>query len=85
MMVVEDMASMPPRKMQSMWPQPKPLPTAMPSRIMLKTMVQAAMTGLVPILRIFLTEKSRPRENRRNITPISAHISTSPLSTTLIV
>ena len=36
-------------------------------------MVTAEMTGDAPIFRIFLNEKSRPSENSRNITPMSAH------------
>ena len=36
-------------------------------------MVIDAIIGAIPILTIFLNEKSRPRENKRNITPMSAH------------
>ena len=82
MMVVELMASIPPRKIQSICFHPKRCPTTMPSDIMQKMMVQAAMTGAAPILRIFLKEKSSPREKRRNITPILAHISMFSASTT---
>ena len=85
MMVVEDIASMPPRKMQSMWFQPNACPTAMPSIAMEKTMLIAAMTGAMPIFRTFLNEKSRPSANSRNITPMSAHVWMSALSMTDIV
>ena len=40
---------------------------------MQKMMVTAEMTGDAPIFRIFLNEKSRPRENSRKMTPMSAH------------
>ena len=85
MIVVDDMASIPPRKIQSILPQPKPWPTRMPSVIIEKIIVRAAITGAIPILRIFLNEKSSPNENRRNITPMSAHVWISPLSTTDMV
>ena len=74
MMVVDDMASMPPRKMQSILAHPKACPTMMPSIIIQNTMVHVAMIGEAPIFRIFLNEKSSPKENRRNITPMSAHV-----------
>ncbi len=85
MMVVDDIASMPPRKMQSMWSQPKAWPTPMPSIAMEKTMLMAAMMGAMPIFRIFLNEKSRPSAKSRNITPMSAHVWMSVLSMTDIV
>ena len=52
----------------------------MPKMIMLKTIDKAAMTGAMPILRIFLNEKSRPKENNRKSTPMSAHVCISCLS-----
>ena len=72
-MVVDDMASIPPRKMQSILPQPNNCPTIMPSIIIQKMMAMADIMGEAPILRIFLNEKSKPNENSRNITPMSAH------------
>ena len=81
MIVVDDMASIPPRNMQFIWLQENSLPTQMPKSIMEKTMVRAAMMGALPILRIFLKEKSRPREKSRNITPMSAHDCMFSLST----
>ena len=81
MIVVDDMASIPPRNMQFIWLQENSFPTQMPKSIMEKTMVRAAMMGALPILRIFLKEKSRPREKSRNITPMSAHDCMFSLST----
>ena len=57
----------------------------MPSIIMEKMMVRAAMTGAMPIFRIFLNEKSSPKENRRKMTPMSAQVCISTLSTTDMV
>ncbi len=80
--VVELMANIPPRNMQSIRPQPKLCPTIIPSAIIQKTMAQVAIKGEEPIFKIFLKEKSSPRENSRNITPMSAHVCMSAMSTT---
>ena len=45
----------------------------MPNIDMQKMIVMVDMMGDAPIFRIFLNEKSRPNENNRNITPMSAH------------
>ena len=71
-MVVDDIASIPPRKMQSILLQWKACPTQTPSIAIQKMMVQVEMMGEAPMRRIFLNEKSRPSENRVNITPMSA-------------
>ena len=71
--VVDDMANIPPRKMLSIWLQPKAWPTTMPSIDMQKIMVTVEIMGEAPIFRIFLNEKSRPKEKSRNMTPMSAH------------
>ena len=76
------MASIPPRKIQSILPQPNRWPTTTPSIIIQKMMEQAEMTGEAPMRRIFLNEKSRPNEKSRNITPISAHKWTLAISAT---
>ena len=76
------MASIPPRKMQSIRDHPKAWPVRKPSTTMQKMMVQAAITGAMPIFRIFLNEKSSPSEKSRKITPMSAHVCMSALSTT---
>ena len=81
-MVVDDMASIPARNRQFMRLQPNRVPTPVPNAIIQKIMVRAAMTGAIPIFKIFLNEKSRPSENNKNITPISAHVCISALSTT---
>ena len=67
------MASIPPRKMQSIFGHPNEWPTQTPSIDMAKMMVMVDMMGEAPIFRIFLNEKSKPNENSRNITPMSAH------------
>lgn len=59
--------------MQSIWLQLKAWPTMMPNIDIEKMMVMVEMIGEAPIFRIFLNEKSRPNENSRNITPMSAH------------
>ena len=81
-MVVDDMASIPPRKMQSILGHSKSRPTSTPSMDMQKMMVVVEMMGEAPIFRIFLNEKSRPSENNRNITPMSAQRCTFSVSTT---
>ncbi len=72
-MVVDDMASIPPRKIQSIFDHPKVWPTHTPNIDIQKMMVTVEIMGEAPIFRIFLNEKSRPSENSRNMTPISAH------------
>ena len=84
-MVVDDMASIPPRKMQSILLQPNACPTQTPSIDIQKMMVQVEMIGDAPMRRIFLKEKSRPSENRVNITPISAQRWTLLISATEVV
>ena len=66
------MASIPPRKMQSMVPHWNSLPMPVPKSSIDDTVAMVAMMGEAPIFRIFLKEKSSPKENSRNITPISA-------------
>ena len=73
-MVVELMASIPPRKMRSIVPQWKSMPTPFPIIIIEKMVAIAATIGDAPIFSIFLKEKSSPSENKRNITPMSAHV-----------
>ena len=72
-MVVDDIASMPPRKIQSIFDHPNRWPTIMPSIDIEKMTVTVEMMGEAPIFRIFLNEKSRPSEKSRNMTPMSAH------------
>ena len=68
------MASIPPKKIQSMSLHPNAWATQTPNTIIEKMMVDTAMMGDIPILMIFLNEKSSPNENKRNITPMSAQI-----------
>ena len=56
----------------------------MPNAIIENTIVHAAMIGEAPIFSIFFTEKSNPNENKRKITPISAHVFISDASIMLI-
>ena len=76
------MASIPPRKMQSILLHPNSWPTLMPNIIMQKMMVTVEMIGEAPIFSIFLNEKSSPSENNKNMTPMSAHVLMFWLSTT---
>ena len=71
-MVVEDMAIIPPRKMESIRDQPEAFPTVNPRKIMPMMMVSAAMMAGPPTLRIFLMLNSSPSAKRRKITPMSA-------------
>ena len=84
-MAVELMANIPPRNIQSICFQPKPCPTETPNAIIENTIVQAAIMGEAPIFNIFLTEKSNPNENKRKMTPISAHVFMSDSSITLMM
>ena len=79
------MASIPPRKIQSILPQSKLWPTLMPSIIMEKTMTTVAMIGDAPIFTIFLKEKSRPSEKSVKMTPMSAQVLISVSSITDMV
>ncbi len=79
------MASIPPRNMQSIRFQSKACPTTIPSVIIANIMVSVVITGVIPIFIIFLNEKSRPSENSRNITPMSAHVLMSTVSITDMV
>ena len=83
MIVVELIASMPPRKRLSILPQPNMWPTDEPSMLMAEMMVTAAMTGPAPILTIFLKLNSMPSVNIRNITPMSAQVCMSAASVTV--
>ena len=74
MMVVDDMAIMPPRKRASIFFQPKADPTVNPRKIIPEIIVRAAMTAGPPTLTIFLKENSSPRAKRRKITPMSDQV-----------
>ena len=79
------MASIPPKKILSMSLHPNAWATQRPNTIIEKMMVDTAMMGDIPILMIFLNEKSSPNENKRNMTPMSAQIWMLSLSITDMV
>ena len=76
MMVVEDIESIPPRKIRSIWVQPIAPPISMPVTNIPANMVPAVIRALLPTFRSFLKLNSRPRANSRKIIPISDHCST---------
>ena len=57
----------------------------MPSTDMKKMMLTTEIIGDAPIFKIFLNEKSSPKEKSRNITPMSAQRWMLAISTTLAV
>ena len=57
----------------------------MPMNIMLTRISMVATTGALPILSSFLKLNSSPREKRRKITPISAHVFIASASTIVSV
>ena len=75
MMVVEDMASMPPRNRLSVLLQSKRRPVAPPTPIIQPITMAAATTGRMPIFNIFLIENSKPSENIKKMTPMLLHVS----------
>ena len=82
-MEVEDMLSIPPRKMDVTQVQPKSLPTRIPTLNITITSVNTVMNPAPPTFFIFFRLNSRPNPKRRNITPIFPQNST--LSTLLMV
>ena len=81
-MVVDDMASIPPRNRLSIRLHPNAWPAAEPRLIMAKMTMHAAMTGLSPMEITRLKLNSSPRVNMRNTTPMSAHTLTVSASLT---
>ena len=80
MMVVDDMDSMPPRKMLSMVPQPISCPTAKPIASMPPTSTSAVMMAVPPTLASLWRLNSSPRQNIRMMMPISLHVDTASMS-----
>ena len=80
MMVVELMESMPPRKMESMFPQPSASPVRYPRVSMPATTVVAVMIAPAPTLISFLKLNSRPRQNISTMMPISLQVSMDAVS-----
>ena len=81
--MVDDIDSIPPRKMQSIFPHPRRLPTPVPISIIALITVRAITNALPPTFAIFLKLNSSPRPNIRNTTPIFAHTWMSSISTTV--
>ncbi len=81
--MVDDMESMQPRKMQSIFPQPRRLPTPVPINTMAPMTVRATINALPPTVASFLKLNSRPSPNIRNTTPILAQTCISADSTTV--
>ena len=70
--IVDDILSIPPRKMQSILPHPSRLPTPVPMRSIALMTVSAITNALPPTVAIFLKLNSSPSPNIRNTTPIFA-------------
>ena len=73
-MVVDDIDSMPPRNIELIWLQPSIVPVRYPSVIIPVRIVMAPIIAVPPTFSSFFILNSKPRANKRNITPISAHI-----------
>jgi hypothetical protein len=73
-MVVEDIASIPPKYRQSIDFHPNDHPTVIPITIIQKMMEQAAMIAVPPTFISFLKLNSNPKAKSKKITPISDHV-----------
>ena len=76
MMVVDEMESMQPRKMQSIVPMPSRCPTVLPATNMIASSVNAVMAPVEPTRFNFLMLNSSPKANIRNTMPMSLHTCT---------
>ena len=76
MMLVEEMESIHPRKMQFILCQPNIFPTRKPVVNIMMSSVSTIMAPGPPTFFSFLNENSRPIANRRNTMPISLHVAT---------
>ena len=74
--VVEEIESMAPRKMLSIWLHPKALPSKKPTTHMVTNSVSAVMPTVPPTFFNFLKLNSKPMPNSMNTIPISLHVST---------
>ena len=74
--VVDEMESMQPRKMLSMFPMPSRCPTVLPATNMMASSVNAVMAPVDPTFFSFLMLNSSPRANMRNTMPMSLHTCT---------
>ena len=73
MMDVDEMESMQPRKVHSMDPRPRILPTVLPTTNMMASSVRAVMAPVAPTFFSFLMLNSKPRPNIRKTMPMSLH------------
>ena len=80
---VDDIDSIPPRKMLVMCENPIRFPAVYPRNIIPDTITTAATTAVLPTLISLRKENSRPIANSRNITPMSAHILMFAVSATV--
>ena len=76
MMVVDDIESMAPRKMLSIWPQPITLPSKKPMTHIETNSVKAVIPTVPACFFSFLKLNSNPMAKSRNTIPISLHTST---------
>ena len=83
MIVVEDIESIPPRKMLSIIVHPSADPVTMPTMNIPTQFVPAVISAALPTFSNFLKLNSNPRLNSRKMMPISDHWST--LSTLVTV
>ena len=66
---VDDIESIPPRKMLLMWEKPSDMPVPYPTNIIPATIV----TAVPPTLSSLRNENSSPMAKSRKMTPMSAH------------
>ena len=82
-MAVEDIDSIPPRKMLSMTPHPMMRPSSAPTPIIPMMPIKAVRKALLPTDISFLKLNSRPTANIMKMIPISDQTSTSVTSVTV--
>ena len=70
---VDDIESIPPRKMLLMCEKPSDMPVPYPTNIIPATIVTAAVTAVPPTLSSLRNENSSPMAKSRKMTPMSAH------------
>lgn len=79
MIVVDDIDSIPPRKILSVEVQPRARPAIKPEHIIPTITTNAVISAGPPTFINFLKLNSRPSENNRKMIPISAQMSTFPM------
>ena len=80
MMLVDEMDSIQPRKMQFIFCQPKSFPTKKPAENIITNSVRTMIAPCPPTFFSFLNENSSPMANNRNTIPISLHVDTLAVS-----